>query len=685
MDSVEPGAYSARPLNIPHGRMAARRFARKALELVAANCLVFLVYRLVFLAAFTDPAVLGDMPVVLLFGFRLDVAILGLELLVVAALALATRHLRYGAALGALWGFTYVNTLAVVANLLFFRERNQHLWEMLLANLGRPAEIAVALEPFLHLHPLLPVAFALTTVGFVFAARRHGRALAGEARDLWASPRTVAVAVAVLGVLFLTNLEPIADRKRAGNFRIGTTASKHYMAFADYVLNQAVVNPLYDLVHYYGPSAFARSRYQLERAEALAVSRTLLRLPAGDDRYPLLRAVDGASALGLRNVVLLQVEGLGSVLEHRVDDRWIMPFLRGLVDEGLYLPDVYQSFGATDGSVFATVTSLHRTFAVSENKSYFFPYEFNGHFGCLARVLGSRGYHHYFFAGFRQRISEFVSFMSNQGYEAFGFDEFVARLGDRAEQESNTLGIFDGPMLREVADILLAAPGSFTAHIVTATSHSPWETPAPTPASFADPRLATFRYVDEAIRAFVERLRATRADFDRTLFVVVGDHTSVTFGSGLVERIRVPLVLYATPLAREKARWADRQGARGSHVDILPTVLALLDGTHVYGGMGRNLLGTETAESGIISSSHHDSLYLKDGFALHYAPHDGTTQLYAFTGGDLVPRDVSEAHPDVAERLRREYLALYETSDRLTREKRIFPRREGERPAVAAR
>jgi hypothetical protein len=662
----------------------AASFALGSFQLVAANCLVFLAYRLLFLWAFADADALGDVPAVLLRGLRLDLALISLELMVVLAVAFATRHLRYRAALGALWAFTFANLLAVVANLLFFRERNQHLWEMLLANLGRPSEIGVALEPFFAVHPLLPLGLALATACVAAAARRHGRAFAGQTLDLWASPLRAALAVPAIALLFVTNLEVIREKGKSHTFRIGTIASKHYMSFADYVLNQAVINPLYDLVHYYGPAVFARTRYRLEAGEALGVSRALLGLQGGDERYPLLQPVVG-EALGIRNVIILQVEGLGgAVLERRVADGWLTPYLRELAEEGLYFPNVYQSFGATDGSVFATATSLHRTFAVSDNKSNLFPYEFNGHFGCLSRVLGSEGYRHYFFAAFRQRISEFVSFMGNQGYEALGFDGFIARLGDRAEQESNSLGIFDGPMLREVADILAAKPGDFTAHVVTATSHSPWETPGGPSASFADPRLASFRYVDESIRAFVERLRVELPAFDRTLFVIVGDHTSITFGGGLVERIRVPLLLWGKALTPHRGRWADRQQARGSHVDILPTVLSLLEGTHLYGGMGRSLLG-EATTSGIISSSHHDSLYIKDDFALRYTPHDASTELYVFAGERLLPRDVSEEQPEVVERLTREYLALYETSDRLTREKRVFPRGDGdERPALAA-
>jgi hypothetical protein len=37
------------------------------------------------------------------------------------------------------------------------------------------------------------------------------------------------------------------------------------------------------------------------------------------------------------------------------------------------------------------------------------------------------------------------------------------------------------------------------------------------------------------------------------------------------------------------------------------------------------------------------------------------------------PADLSAQHPEVARRLAREFLALYETADRLMRENRVLP------------
>jgi hypothetical protein len=46
-------------------------------------------------------------------------------------------------------------------------------------------------------------------------------------------------------------------------------------------------------------------------------------------------------------------------------------------------------------------------------------------------------------------------------------------------------------------------------------------------------------------------------------------------------------------------------------------------------------------------------------------------------GDDLDETDLSGQQPDVTARLAREFLALYETADRLSRSQRVFPRKDG--------
>jgi phosphoglycerol transferase MdoB-like AlkP superfamily enzyme len=211
--------------------------------------------------------------------------------------------------------------------------------------------------------------------------------------------------------------------------------------------------------------------------------------------------------------------------------------------------------------------------------------------------------------------------------------------------------------------------------MMTATTHSPWTVPASNANRLPDEVLATFQYLDRSVRDFVETLRLRDPDFDHTLLVVTGDHTSQVFDSRTMERLRIPLIFFGPRLASVKDRWASLQERSGTHLDIVPTVLGLLDGQHMYSGMGRNLFDAAggAGGAGLISGTYGSYLYFKGGFALRYTLRNDRSELFRLRDGDIVFRDVSGREPETAARLKRELLALSETADRLGGDRRIFP------------
>ena len=656
------------------------RLAGVCLGLVALNVALLAVYRLLFVAWFAPRSGWGELPAVLLRGLRLDAAMLSLELLVVLGLILLTRHARGGVLVALLWIATSFNAIVAGVNLLFVRERNQHLWEMLFAYLAEPGDIWVALRPFLLEHPALVALLGLVLAGFVVVATRHVRGLAPHRYDLWRPWYVAPVALGLLLLLALTMVQPITVKRVGGRPKteVAWIASRHHMAFDDYALNQAVVNPLWDLVREYLPVALAGGRppYRLEAAEALPLAQRLLGIPEGDRPYPLLRTVRGTGGLGIRNVVVIQVEGLGATLLERDEPQGpVMPFLRTLAAEGLYFPRVYQSFPSTDGAVFATLSSLHWTHAFGGRGERLSQSVMGTYFASLPRLLTTPGVRHYAFSGFRHRTAEIVSFQGNLGFHATGFDGLERRL---AASTMGPLGVNDGPLLQEAARAVIASAGPFSVYVMTGSSHSPWQVPPEAPNPLGNTPLGTFRYADDSIRAFVDRLRAERADFDQTLLVVTGDHTSATFNNQPLERLRLPLILAGPPITRARGRWPAPADRPASEVDVLPTIASLLDGDHAYGGMGRSLF-EPPVPAGIISGDTRKALYLKDGFALRYRLKEGRAELLAVDGDAMPPADLSAEHPEVARRLTREFLALYETTDRLMRENRVFPIHAGAR------
>jgi hypothetical protein len=661
---------------------ASRKLWRLISAMTALNLLVFAVYRVVFLHRFHPDHSLplaGVVPV-LLSGFRLDLALIGFELFCLGVLAICLGRVYLRGLFLALLALTYAHVVAVFANFLLFRERNLELGEMLLAYIGDLQGMSIAVGAFLLANPLLMAGFLLTSGLGLYTALRLGRRWRGQSVDLWRPKRNLLWALVSTGLAITLCIEPVIVKRtvaRAG-WELKFTHSKYYTKLNDFYLNEAVVNPAHELFRVHIPAAFKPTLpFRLETAEALGVTQSLLGVEQTDSTYPLLRHVHSDLNLGLENVVLIQVEGLSqSMIGHRFAGRLVMPFLSRLADEGLYFPNTLQGFNGTAGAVFSAATGLHKA-CFDERGRRFASYELKAPCGALPDILGSRDYRHIFALAFRQNQDEFMSFMGNQGYQCFGYPDFSRSLAQKglSRYAEDDQGVVDGFFLPEAADVLLRVPGRFTAHLVTITSHSPWRTPADFRSPFPDPMLATFAYVDHALEEFVEAFRRRPDVFQKTLFVVVADHASVTFTTDLLERLRIPLIFYNPKLAALRSRWVSQYDAWACHADILPTILYLLGGDHPYSGVGACLLTADPRRKGAISGSPQFGLYVKEDFALQYLPFRHESKLFALRGRRIDLQDLAAERPQTLQQMLREYLALYETSKRLLVTRRLFPAR----------
>jgi len=258
------------------------------------------------------------------------------------------------------------------------------------------------------------------------------------------------------------------------------------------------------------------------------------------------------------------------------------------------------------------------------------------------------------------------------------YQDFRDRLKAKNElaDGDSVLGVHDGYLMQECAAMLEQCPTRFTAHLMTCTTHSPWTTPPSFAPRFQAPDLNTFAYLDHSIGAFVDRIAQNPALREKTLVIVLGDHTSITFGKNLLERLRIPLVFYAPGLPRLEnpdAVWA-------SQIDVIPTVLGLMPGEHPYAGLGRNLLDRSEPFTGAVSGTRDTGFYVTENLVLQYHPFHGGSQLFAITNGVASPDNIADAHPEEVKRLSQQYFARIELARRLSLDKRVYPMDLSKRP-----
>ncbi len=643
---------------------------------VAANCLLFAVYRLLFLLWCADTILLVDAGRGVGCGLRLDLALLGFELCIVGLFALLFRRLRLRGLFWWLWVLTALHAFTCLANFFSFTERGQNAGDLILPYITSPHQVYLAVLPFVQQHWLLMTGVVVGLAFYFLIGLGLGRRLeAGVVPlDLWGSAGTFAVALLLVLLPLMLTWEPIIKRKKTAQSK-GITPifanSKYYTHFADFRANEAVINPLFEFVGVQVPVALNQKvRYQLTEAEALDGWRQVAGPPL-DVRYPLLKVIHGREKSSIENVVIIQVEGLtGSLMEQERHGRPVLPYLRKLAQTGVYFPNTFQNANFTSGGVFSTATSLPK--APWEDVTHrFATQERHGYYGSLAHILGPTNYTHSFCEGFRQSGDDFLAFMSYQGCQCFDYQAFKTRLKAKNQlaDADSLLGVHDGYLMQECAELVSQCGTRFTTHLMTCTTHSPWLVPPSFAPVFKEPALNAFAYLDASIESFIARLTQVPSLQEKTVFVILGDHTSITFGNNLLERLRIPLIFFAPGLPRQ----GHVPELLASQVDVLPTVLGMMQGDHPYSGMGRNLLDPAAPFTGILSGTRDKGFYLTENWVLEYHPSDGETLLFAANQGEAATEDVNGKSPEAAKRLLKEYLTRVELVRRLSFEKRVFP------------
>lgn len=278
---------------------------------------------------------------------------------------------------------------------------------------------------------------------------------------------------------------------------------------------------------------------------------------------------------GRFNIVVVVVESLGREFMG-TGNPWpgFTPFLDSLVKEGVLFDDSFANGRRSieaPWSLFAGIPSLMDEPYVSS------AYKDNS-LTALPRVLREEGYASIFFHGGKNGTMFFDTFARMAGFQRYvGLNESPPELQKSAYD--GTWGIFDGPFLNFAAQEMTKMPEPFLSGIFTLSSHNPYALPSDLSVEEVErfttgtthPLQKVLRYADASLEAFFKT--ASEAPwYNRTLFVVTGDHTSSSEHESYQNDLgfnRVPILLYAPAL--EFHQGLSKKLAQ--HTDIPCTVL----------------------------------------------------------------------------------------------------------------
>ncbi|BCR06351.1 hypothetical protein DESUT3_34200 [Desulfuromonas versatilis] len=532
-----------------------------------------------------------------------------------------------------------------VAEAEFYREFESRFNALVFEYLSHPATVGgmiwdgYPVVRYLLLWALLAALF-LWSVG-----RLRRRFLVGcesPATPRAALLRTMGATVMLTLMVFASRGGFASEPLRWGDaFFSGSTFANHLALNGIFTLGRSGWDKLY------GKQAFWTEAVPAD--QALSTTREMLALegetPLYDEQHPLLRSETApTSTIPLKsypgrpvNVVVILMESFsGRFVGALGSPADLTPEFDRLAGEGILFERAFSSGTHTHQGVYASLTS----FPNLPGYEYLMKMmEANQEFSSLPTLLERDGYQTVFLYNGLFSWDNKEGFFRQHGMQRFIGTEDYANPSFRDPLWG--VGDYDVFMRANEEFRDMDKQGPFFGAILTLSNHQPYNLPDPLPfepirtGDHLEGRYNAMHYADWSLGQFFAKARQEEY-FDRTLFVITGDHG---FGvppmiTGMqLERFHVPLLFYAPGLLGDEGL---RRRTVASQVDIGPSIFGLLGMSDPHQGWGRNLFSPALRDPGFAvikpSGGEERVALIEDDRLLLVAPKE-TPKLYRFDLG----------------------------------------------------
>ena len=455
-------------------------------------------------------------------------------------------------------------------------------------------------------------------------------------RAMWRALGLQALALIITAPLFIIGVRGGATRTMRP---ITLSNAGDFVQVA--IHTQAVLNTPFSIIRTIGKAKFTKQNFYPTEAALEQVFTPIKNLPDGttaqtlqangtaaqesirtkegpalqDSHFvPALQLEEGATVGSKRNIVILIVESFAaenmSFLNPELPES-LTPFLDSLSREGLLCTNAFangrKSIDAVP-SILASMPSLITSFAVT-------PYATNDLNG-LPDILKEMGYYCAFLHGAPNNSMGIRAVSHLCGVDNYyGKTEF----GDDSKFDG-AWGIWDEYFLPFAANTIGTFKEPFCASIFTLSSHHPFKLPKEYEGVFPQGATDLQRvtpYTDMSLRKFFEQAR--KSDwYKNTIFVITPDHSTLTGHAPKYKTpiwsTSIPIIFYAPGFIKP-----GRYNAPVQQLDIMPTLLGLLNYNKPYFAFGRDLNRDSTLQP----------------FVINY----GTNQFQLIQGDTLLVRD----------------------------------------------
>ncbi|MFP3125275.1 LTA synthase family protein [Ectobacillus funiculus] len=289
-----------------------------------------------------------------------------------------------------------------------------------------------------------------------------------------------------------------------------------------------------------------------------------------------------------KNVIIVSLESTQSfLLGAKVNGQEVTPFLNQFMKESYYFENFFHQTGQgkTSDAEFLIDNSLYPL----DRGAVYFTHS-NNEYVATPELLRQQGY---YTAVFHANNATFWN--RNMMYPALGYDRYFNELDYKTTPETKIgWGLKDIEYFDQSVDMLKTIKQPFYTRFLTLTNHYPFTysddmkmiEPFNSGDGVLDRYFVTARYLDEALKDFVEKLKAEGL-YDNSILVFYGDHYGIsenhdkamaqflgkeeitTFDH--VNLQRTPLFIHVPGQTEGKTI-----SAPAGQVDVKPTILSLL-------------------------------------------------------------------------------------------------------------
>lgn len=352
-------------------------------------------------------------------------------------------------------------------------------------------------------------------------------------------------------------------------------------------LNQLGINPSFYFMRDVIESS--KSHYNVDslitESEAITIVQKALNAPHnGEGESPIVREVVAEGESKKMNVVVILMESMSyDLLKTRENGKEITPYLNSLIEKSYFFENFYSAGTHTNHGILATLYGLPALFDRNMMKNVDIPL-------CegLPYILQQQNYRTMFFMTHEAQYDNMNAFLLENGIEEIYSQENYPR-----EKRRNSFGVADDYLFEYGLDKINEKSKDkkpFFATLLTVSNHPPYIVPDEFKATSNDPQYQIVAFADNAIRQFMEKAEKEEW-FANTVFVLLGDHGKIV-GSQTYEMPlsynHIPCIIYSPAFDNAPQRLHQL----GGQVDVLPTLLGLLNHSYENNTFGVDLFNT---------------------------------------------------------------------------------------------